>query len=80
MGSSKTYVTNAPLVYPEKVLLAPLHRKLVLMKNFVKALDKSGKGFLYLYSIFSNLSDAKVIQGMFDKNFKMQLNFTKLAA
>jgi hypothetical protein len=33
-------VPNNPLVNPENVFLPPLHIKLGLMKNFVKALDK----------------------------------------
>ena len=32
-------VINTPLVDPEKVLIPPLHIKLGLMKQFVKALD-----------------------------------------
>jgi hypothetical protein len=52
-------------VNPEKGLLLPLHIKLWLMKNFVKALDKRGEGFLYLSNKFPNLSDVKVKQGIF---------------
>ncbi|GBL83722.1 hypothetical protein AVEN_132634-1 [Araneus ventricosus] len=37
-----------PLVASEKILLPPLHIKLVLMKNFVKAMDCGGNGFQYL--------------------------------
>jgi hypothetical protein len=46
----KHNVRNAPLVNPEKVLLPPLRIKLGLLKNYVKALDKSGEGFFYLRS------------------------------
>ena len=35
------------------------------MKNFVKAMDKSGQGFKYLTSKFASLSDAKIKEGVF---------------
>jgi len=54
-----------PLVKPEKVYLPPLHIKLGLMKNFVKAMDRNGTGFQYLRSKFPRLSDAKIKEGIF---------------
>jgi hypothetical protein len=75
---------NKPLVNPEKVFLSPLHIKLGLMKNFVKAMDRNGVGFMYLKHKFSTLSDAKVKEGIFvgpqirelikDEQFEEQLN------
>jgi hypothetical protein len=56
----KKSVLNNPLVNPEKVFLPPLHIKLGLMKNFVKAMDKNGAGFMYLKHKFPRLSDAKI--------------------
>jgi hypothetical protein len=44
-------VINEPLVDPQKILLPPLHIKLGLMKQFVKALDKDGRCFRYLCSV-----------------------------
>ena len=38
-------IKNVPLVNREKVLLPPLHIKLGLMKQFVKALDNEGEYF-----------------------------------
>ena len=38
-------VKHTPLIDPQKVYLPPLHIKLGLMKNFVKAMDQHGKGF-----------------------------------
>ncbi|GBP14416.1 hypothetical protein EVAR_92401_1 [Eumeta japonica] len=58
-------VQNSPLVNPQKVLLAPLHIKLGLMKNFVKAMNKSGAAFQYLRQKFSRLSEAKIKEGIF---------------
>ena len=39
-----------------KVLLPPLHIKLGLMKNFVKALHKNDAAFQHLSTVFSGLS------------------------
>jgi hypothetical protein len=74
----------------EKVLLPALHIKLGIMKNFVKALDRNGKDFVYLCSKFPNLSDARCKRGIFvgvhigkvtcDKNFKRKFNCTEMAA
>ena len=53
-------VINKPLVEPAKILLSPLHIKLGLMKQFVKALDQEGKCFAYLVEQFPALSSAKL--------------------
>ena len=57
---------NVPLVNREKVLLPPLHIKLGLMKQFVKALDKEGECFKYLCTKFSRLSYEKIKAGIFN--------------
>lgn len=54
------------LVDPKKVLLPPLHIKLGLMKQFVKALKGKGKCFKYLEKEFPEISDAKLKKGIFD--------------
>ena len=56
-----------PLVPPENVLLPPLHIKLGLMKNFLKALNKEGQAFKYLLQKFPQISDAKLHAGIFDR-------------
>ena len=58
-------ILHGPLVDPQKVILPPLHIKLGLMKNFVKAMNKDGKGFKYLTEKFSYVSDAKINEGIF---------------
>lgn len=63
-GSSN--IIHKSLVDPSKVLIPPLHIKLGLMKQFVKALDVNGKCFQYLVSKFPKLSDAKLKEGVFD--------------
>ena len=54
-----------PLVDMNKVLLPPLHIKLGLMKNFVKALHKNGAAFQHLSTVFPGLSAAKLKEGIF---------------
>ena len=43
----------------EEIILPPLHIKLGLIKQFVKALNKDGSCFHYLYSSFPELSTQK---------------------
>ena len=59
-------IKHQPLVDPRKVLLPPLHIKLGLMKQFVKALDKDGSCFKYLCDKFPALTNEKIKAGVFD--------------
>lgn len=59
-------IVNRPLVEPSKVLIPPLHIKLGLIKQFVKALNKKERCFAYLGQVFSGVSDAKLKEGIFD--------------
>ena len=73
-----------------KVLLPPLHIKLGLMKNFVKALHKNGAAFQHLSTVFPGLSAAKLKEGIFvgpqirevlkDIDFEELLNLKELRA
>ena len=77
-------VVSLPLVLPEKIYLPPLHIKLGLMKNFVKGMDRTGRGFEYVRIKFPNVSDAKIKEVIFigpqirelmhDKQFDEDLN------
>ncbi|GBM36887.1 hypothetical protein AVEN_14878-1 [Araneus ventricosus] len=58
-------VIEEALVDREKILLPPLHLKLSLIKQFVKALDKEGRCFKHLLHAFPGLSAAKVKEGVF---------------
>ena len=58
-------VQHVALVNPAKVILPPLHIKLGLMKNLVKALDQDGAGFKYLVNKFPKLSLMKIKEGVF---------------
>lgn len=49
----------------ENVILPPLHIKLGLMKNFVKALDPDSAAMQYMRTFFPKLSEAKVKEGIF---------------
>ena len=83
-------VKHEQLVDSEKNLLPPLHIKLGLMKNFVKAMDKNGEGFQYIKNKFPRISEAKIKEGIFvgpdirqlmnDKNFESTLSVEELTA
>ena len=59
-------IVNNPLVDRKNIILPPLHIKLGLMKQFVKALDRSGGYFRYICSTFLVLSYEKKKAGIFD--------------
>ena len=59
-------VQSRPLVDSQKILLSPLHIKLGLMKNFVKALDREGRGFAFLGQKFPRVSREKMKAGILD--------------
>uniref|UniRef100_A0A6P7GZL2 Uncharacterized protein LOC114344943 n=1 Tax=Diabrotica virgifera virgifera TaxID=50390 RepID=A0A6P7GZL2_DIAVI len=63
-------VTNESLVAPKDVILPPLHIKLGLMKQFVKAMDRNGQGFAYLTTKFPRLSDAKIKEALLSRKEK----------
>ena len=58
-------VRNQLLVDYGKILLLPLHIKVLLMKNFVKAMNKHSKGFQYQTEKFLKISDGRVKEGIF---------------
>ena len=45
--------------------MPPLHTKLCLIKQFVKALDQNSEAFEYLKGYLPKLSEAKVEVGIF---------------
>lgn len=61
----KKNVSHPSLVESTKILIPPLHIKLGLFKNFVKAMVQTQPAFLYLRQKFPKLSDAKIRQGVF---------------
>ncbi|UYV76035.1 hypothetical protein LAZ67_13002235 [Cordylochernes scorpioides] len=83
-------IANLPLIDSENIYLPPLHIKLGLMKNFVKAMDRNASGFAYLKQKISSKSEAKIKEGIFvgpqirelqqDGNFQNSLNEVEAAA
>lgn len=66
MDVGEKNVINHPLVEREKIIFPPLHIKLGLMKQFVKALDKSGSCFTYIGQKMPQMSTEKMKAGIFD--------------
>ena len=66
MEVGKANVIHEPLISRENILLPPLHIKLGLMKQFIKALDKTGDCFKYVCQKFPALSMEKLKAGIFD--------------
>lgn len=58
-------IDHMPLVQPSKVILPPLHIKLGLIRNFIRALDQTGGAFQYLHTVFPDVSAAKIQAGTF---------------
>lgn len=55
------------LVPREKIILPPLHIKLGLIKQFVKALKvRESAAFSYLFKVFPMITEAKIKEGVFD--------------
>ena len=66
MKPGEKNIINDPLVDQKNIILPPLHIKLGLMKQFVKALDRSGDCFGYICSNCPGLSYEKKKAGIFD--------------
>lgn len=83
-------IKYTPLVFRDKILLPPLHIKLGLMKNLVKAMNQEGEAFKYLKTKFPHISDAKIKEGIFvgpqirelckDENFNRVITGNEKAA
>ncbi|UYV82675.1 hypothetical protein LAZ67_22000511 [Cordylochernes scorpioides] len=90
IGRRYKNIANLPLIDSENIYLPPLHIKLGLMKNFVKAMDRNASGFAYLKQKISSISEAKIKEGIFvgpqirelqqDGNFQNSLNEVEAAA
>ena len=59
-------IINEPLVPRDMIILPPLHIKLGLIKQLVKALDKDGECFKYICQSLPGLSIEKLKAGIFD--------------
>ena len=59
-------VIHEPIVSRDKIIFPPLHIKLGLMKQFVKALHLDGECFQHILCTFPGLSCEKIKAGVFD--------------
>lgn len=59
-------IVAEPLVDRNNIILPPLHIKLGLMKQFIKALNRDGTCFGYICTKFPALSKEKIKAGIFD--------------
>lgn len=59
-------VRAAPLVESTSIIPPPLHIKIGLIKNFIKALDKNGTAYEYLKRFFPKISTLKIKSGVFN--------------
>ena len=60
-------VAQKPLVDPQKILLPPLHANLGVVQNFVIVMHKLGESFRFLKRKFPKLSEAKIMEGVFQR-------------
>ena len=65
MTVNETNIINEPLVPRDKIIIPPLHIKLGLMKQFVKALLVDGCCFNYICIFFPGISNKKIKAGVF---------------
>ena len=62
----KKNIQAQPLVKRSKIVFPPLHIKLGVMKQFVKALNKEGSCFKYICGKFPGLTIEKLKAGVFN--------------
>lgn len=66
MNVGSANIIHEPLVQRKYIILPPLHIKLGIMKQFVKALDKDGDCFTYICRALPKLSMEKLKAGVFN--------------
>ena len=65
MNIEEKNVKHPSLIEPQKFLPLLLHIKLGLMKNFVRAMDRTEPAFKYLLDEFPRVNEAKIKEGFF---------------
>ena len=65
MTVNEANIINEPLVHRDKIIIPPLHIKLGLMKQFVKASPVDGCCFNYICNFFPGMSNEKLKAGVF---------------
>ena len=66
MRVGEANVINEPLVAGEKIIIPPLHTKLGLIKQFLKAMPVTGYCFNYIFTALSVLTMEQLKTGIFD--------------
>ena len=66
MTVNEANIINEPLVPRGKIIISPLHIKLKLMKQFVKALPVDSCCFNYICNFFPGMNNEKLKAGVFD--------------
>jgi len=64
-GQKEEYATPSTRRMTQNPATPPLHIRLGLMKNFVKAMDQTGSAFKYLVEKFPRLCEAKIKEWVF---------------
>ena len=72
-------VISAALVPRENIFLSSMHIKLGLAKQFLKELDSASPALQYIQQTFLNLSEAKIVGGIFTgPQIRFMLNSNEL--
>lgn len=66
-------IDHMPLVPSSKIILPPLHIKLGLIRNFIRALPREGEAMMHLKTIFPKLSNAKIDAGKLNRYVHINL-------
>lgn len=68
-------IEHLPLVQPSKIILPPLHIKLGIVANFIKALNRDGEAMACIKKMFSKVSIAKINAGKLILRYTYIFNF-----
>ena len=66
LESGSHNVITHPSVNFDKIIFFSLHIKLELIRNLVKAMEKTGSGFAHLKETFSHVGEARLNVVIFD--------------
>jgi len=58
-------MSSVLLLFFQRKFICPFAHNAGLLGNFMKGMDKTGRGFQYVRNKFPNVSDAKIKEGIF---------------
>jgi len=58
-------MSSVLLLFFQRKFICPFAHKAGLLENFVKGVDKTGRGIQYVRNKFPKMSDAKIKDGIF---------------